>query len=297
MSTQNSSFTRKTLSFLGVKIKYKKKAKTKKKELCYEIPWHLPFIHDVMQRMDCYVKGKRFLEFCNYNHYEMPLKLLQEGATQVDCVDPWNKEEGKIMDGIYSYKKPVYDTSLPDETYDCVYGIALLEHISKIDEFAAEIYRILKPGGRAILQGGNLYGSDWGHHITAALLMEENDDNCSVPYPENIDKCNYCVNNTLTDWGYIYLNKQEQLDDLLSKGIPLEHAKFILDRVHNSLYLSRHTASEIIEAFKKQKLILSIRRDFLNPISDELYKKFPQNISKLDASTRAITIYAEKILS
>lgn len=283
---------RKRLNFLGIKLSWHEY------KLCkiirYAVPWHEQFIEDLICEMNDNIENKIFCELCTYNHYEMPRRLLQLNASRIDCVDPWNNEEGEIQKGIYSYKNPIYATTLQDKTYDCVYGIALLEHIEKINEFAKELYRILKPNGIAIVQGASFWTCDWGHHITPALLLKENGDNCTIEYPEDIQNCGYYVNNTLSNWGHLYMSKDEQIKDLTSKGIPYNHAEFIIDRVQNTVYLSRQKPSTIINAFADAGFKISAKVDIENPISDEIYKKLSKDISRLDANIRGLKLCLKK---
>lgn len=56
---------------------------------------------------------------------------------------------------------------LKDNSYDVVHANQVIEHIIKVDLFIAEIYRILKPGGYAIISTENL--SSW-HNIAALVI-------------------------------------------------------------------------------------------------------------------------------
>jgi ubiquinone/menaquinone biosynthesis C-methylase UbiE len=54
-----------------------------------------------------------------------------------------------------------------DESFDIVHANQVIEHVSSIDLFLAEIYRVLKPGGYTIISTEN--GSSW-HNIFASIL-------------------------------------------------------------------------------------------------------------------------------
>lgn len=58
-------------------------------------------------------------------------------------------------------------SSIADQSMDLVHANMVIEHIEKLDVFASEIYRILKPGGHAIVATEN--GSSW-HNIIAAIM-------------------------------------------------------------------------------------------------------------------------------
>lgn len=55
----------------------------------------------------------------------------------------------------------------PDAFFDVVHSSFVIEHMSSIDNFTSELFRVLKPGGYAIATTEN--GSSW-HNIVAAVL-------------------------------------------------------------------------------------------------------------------------------
>jgi SAM-dependent methyltransferase len=56
---------------------------------------------------------------------------------------------------------------VPDDSFDTVHSNQVIEHVSDVDTFVSEIYRILKPGGYAVVSTEN--GSSW-HNVAAAAL-------------------------------------------------------------------------------------------------------------------------------
>lgn len=54
-----------------------------------------------------------------------------------------------------------------DQTFDVVHSSFVIEHVFEVDVFMAEIYRILRPEGYAVISTEN--GSSW-HNIIAAIL-------------------------------------------------------------------------------------------------------------------------------
>ncbi len=57
--------------------------------------------------------------------------------------------------------------TLQSEYFDLVHSNQVIEHVPDIDMFVSEIYRVLKPGGKAIVSTEN--GSSW-HNIFAAVM-------------------------------------------------------------------------------------------------------------------------------
>lgn len=57
--------------------------------------------------------------------------------------------------------------ALENESIDVVFSNQVIEHLYETDKFISEIYRILKPGGYAVISTENL--SSW-HNIFALIL-------------------------------------------------------------------------------------------------------------------------------
>lgn len=51
--------------------------------------------------------------------------------------------------------------------FDLIHANQVIEHVPDVDQFASEIYRVLKPGGKIIISTEN--GSSW-HNIFASLM-------------------------------------------------------------------------------------------------------------------------------
>ena len=56
---------------------------------------------------------------------------------------------------------------LDDASFDVVHANQVIEHLNDVDLFVAEVYRLLKPGGVAIVSTEN--GSSW-HNVFAAVM-------------------------------------------------------------------------------------------------------------------------------
>ncbi len=57
--------------------------------------------------------------------------------------------------------------SLPSDAFDVVHANQVIEHVSNVDLFVSEVYRVLKPGGHAVISTEN--GSSW-HNVFAAAM-------------------------------------------------------------------------------------------------------------------------------
>ena len=56
---------------------------------------------------------------------------------------------------------------LPSETFDVIHANQVIEHVTNVDTFVSEVYRLLRPGGYAVISTEN--GSSW-HNVFAAIM-------------------------------------------------------------------------------------------------------------------------------
>lgn len=56
---------------------------------------------------------------------------------------------------------------LPSNHYDLIHANQVIEHVTNVDVFVSEVYRLLKPGGYAVISTEN--GSSW-HNVFAAIM-------------------------------------------------------------------------------------------------------------------------------
>ena len=56
---------------------------------------------------------------------------------------------------------------LPSDTYDVIHANQVIEHVTNVDTFVSEVYRLLRPGGYAVISTEN--GSSW-HNVFAAVM-------------------------------------------------------------------------------------------------------------------------------
>jgi SAM-dependent methyltransferase len=57
--------------------------------------------------------------------------------------------------------------TLPANEFDLIHANQVIEHVSSVDTFVAEVYRLLRPGGYAVISTEN--GSSW-HNVFAAVM-------------------------------------------------------------------------------------------------------------------------------
>jgi SAM-dependent methyltransferase len=71
-------------------------------------------------------------------------RFLKDGRA-VACVEPDAKSQAALR--VLGVPVVADIRELPNEAYDCVYTINVLEHLARLDQELAEICRVLRPGG------------------------------------------------------------------------------------------------------------------------------------------------------
>lgn len=122
-------------------------------------------------------------------------------------------------------------------SFDIVFGTAVLEHIPNIPALLSSIDSILRPGGSVFLSGGPLWTSARGHHVwvdTARGPIRFNDTSCPIP-----------------DWAHLVFSEGEMQQYLknLSLFSPADIKK-ITHWIYQSPRLNRVSDHEILRAVR-----------------------------------------------
>jgi 2-polyprenyl-3-methyl-5-hydroxy-6-metoxy-1,4-benzoquinol methylase len=90
------------------------------------------------------------------------------GASDVHGVEVVAEQARKAeANGIHVYAADLNQplSEIPSDRFDVVHANQVIEHVSSVDLFVSEVYRVLKPGGHAVISTEN--GSSW-HNVFAA---------------------------------------------------------------------------------------------------------------------------------
>lgn len=164
------------------------------------------------------------------------------------------------------YNMDARNTNFQANSFDNIYGTAILEHIHELDKFFDEMYRILKTGGMIFLHGVPLWSSKWGHHIWI-------DSNGNKYRFNDIDL------NPIDNWSHLYYTPDEMKTFLLSKNILDEDVKEIINMVYYSSTINRISYLSLLNIIKKSKFtcIEIIAEDWGSPkqdISNKINEEF-----------------------
>jgi trans-aconitate methyltransferase len=159
------------------------------------------------------------------------------GAKEVVAINDWHADT-PVPPSITFLHSKFEKAILPDEKFDLIFAIAVLEHINNPIIFANTLVKKLKKGGHAFIQGTPMWTSSVGHHL---YVMD--------------GKYNFTDStNILDDWYHLTYPTQDDFKVYLSeKNVPLDDIPHIWDYVYNSPNISRYSPSEIISIFKSTK--------------------------------------------
>jgi ubiquinone/menaquinone biosynthesis C-methylase UbiE len=210
------------------------------------------------------VDGKRGLEIGCGGSLATAEFLTKKNIDIVICLD--NRKQGipkSHSDQIVYISGDARNLPFGPESFDFILGIAVLEHLPDLEYVAAEIYRVLKPGGTAYMTGGPLWTCHLGHHV---YVVES--------------RVRYCFNeknNPIPDWGHLLLDRAEMSEVLLNKGLPKAHVETVIKMIYDSDGLNRYTPAAIKSAFSKLPFEITHRqycwKEPTRRIRDEMNKK------------------------
>lgn len=164
--------------------------------------------------------------------------------------------DGQVGDYPITVKKnDVGSLDFPDNSFSMLFGRAVLEHISDMDDFLLECDRVLEPGGVLYLDGGPLFYSPKGHHMAVKGAT-------GTHYGFDV------MPDLLPNWCQLDMTEQELFTHLTEeKEIGTDDARIVSNYIFNTPEQNRMSASMVIDTFE--------RSPFQNLAYDEMHvKKF-----------------------
>jgi SAM-dependent methyltransferase len=96
--------------------------------------------------------------------YGDELAPIASSADRISILEPSEGFEGTVLNGVpVSYVKPVASGDIPfgTDSLDLVTCFGVLHHIPKVSKVLEELYRVLKPGGYALVREPIISMGDW----------------------------------------------------------------------------------------------------------------------------------------
>lgn len=137
------------------------------------------------------------------------------------------------------HQNDVGSLDFPDNSFSMLFGRAVLEHISDMDDFLLECDRVLEPGGVLYLDGGPLFYSPRGHHMAVRGPSGTHYGFAGMP-------------DLLPNWCQLESNEDEVFEHLTTvKDIDVEDARVIAHYIFNSPEQNRLSATQVMETFDR----------------------------------------------
>lgn len=148
-----------------------------------------------------------------------------------------NKNLVDVSDGRYSFKvMDARNIRCGNESFELIYGTAILEHINDLDAFFQSVYDAATKNGLVVFHGGPLWASHWGHHLwikTKSNVFSFNGTRGENPLP---------------NWSHLFWSKKEMETYLIEKGLTVSDSKAICEMVYDSDTINREPYDNIIQS-------------------------------------------------
>lgn len=229
------------------------------------------------------LKNKIMLEIGSDLDCQTALGMLRLGAKKVYCVNPKFDAEFKSPNkNITLIKSLGENTDFEDESFDIIFGIALLEHVNDPKRLVTEIKRLLKPSAIAYLHGDPLWTCASGHHVW---------------YKSGHIKCIFSdlELNPFEDWEHLlYDTKEELTGALMIKNFPEGHAKSISKQIFSNV-ISRFSPTKIINLVQSVDgidILVKRRKEIASP--NKIFHKLKEKYTQEDLLTKGIHLFIKK---
>lgn len=249
-------------------------------------PYQIEEFRELIERVD--IQGKRILEIGSDYHMCSARLFQANGARAVvgTNMGDWRSDEA-LPAGVELKVGDVSDVACPPESFDVIYGIAVLEHIADLEKVCRAIKTLLRPDGVVYLQGQPLWSGPSGHHVwyhpePSAESAASAHGRVDVPVLYRFDQAE---RNPIPDWAHLMLGPDEMEGLLIRKGVPASHAAGITRFVYNLGDEKTGSSSN----FKSASAILEELARFFDIEVERI--PFDLDEEKIHSSTRKNTYY------
>jgi glycosyltransferase involved in cell wall biosynthesis/SAM-dependent methyltransferase len=196
--------------------------------------YHFEEFERFVKRVD--IRGKRVLEIGSDFHLASARLFMANGAESVVATNiaEWKSEE-PIPAGVEFKVCDASDANLLENSFDIIYGIAIIEHVPDFHKLCASLKRFLKPDGVIYFQGCPLWAGTLGHHVWYSSEETECEQELMAAGGVKTKPVQYSFtnNNPIPNWAHLAMQPDELVSLLVNDGIPHEHAAGIVKYVHN----------------------------------------------------------------
>lgn len=198
-------------------------------------PYQIEEFREFIERVD--IRGKRVLEIGSDYHMCSARLFHANGARAVVGTNMGDGRSGEALPvGVELKVGDVSDIVCPPESFDIIYGIAVLEHIADLEKVCRAIKTLLRPDGVVYLQGLPLWSGPLGHHVwyhpepSGESAVVSAHGRVEVPVLYRFDET---ARNPIPDWAHLVLSPGEMEGLLTRQGVPASDAAGITRFVYN----------------------------------------------------------------
>lgn len=185
------------------------------------------------------------------------LPFIKAGATEgvVTGLEHISEERSDRTDGVTVLRADALTLAndFGHSQFDIVYGLSVVEHITTPAVFLAEIYKVLRPGGLAFLEGGPIWSAPDGHHLWVATWGGAYKSRASANYLFS-DFPGYISTNPLPDWSHLVMDPGQMRQHLQAKALPETDIDCILDWVYLNPEINRLSLAKLAIAYGSSDL-------------------------------------------
>jgi glycosyltransferase involved in cell wall biosynthesis/SAM-dependent methyltransferase len=182
------------------------------------------------------IRGKRVLEIGSDFHLASARLFMANGADSVVAtnIGDWKSDE-PMPEGVEFQVCDASDAELEKESFDIIYGIAIIEHVPDFKKLCASLKKFLKPDGVIYFQGCPLWAGTLGHHVWYSPETVEFEKVFATGGGKKTKPMQYSFtdNNPIPDWAHLAMSPEELETLLIDDGVPDTHAAGIVQYVHN----------------------------------------------------------------
>jgi ubiquinone/menaquinone biosynthesis C-methylase UbiE len=171
--------------------------------------------------------------------------------------------------------------NFPTETFDCLLSTSTFEHFLRPSVVLAEMYRVLRPGGVALVSFDGVWSCSYGHHL--------------LQYGETI-------NRLVPPWSHLFFSEIQMRRLLTRKPWPAESPVSLKETakwIYRSKELNRIGIQDLRTAFEDSAfeidwivLLMDEAAEALKPVADYLADVLPYTSEEL--LTRGLSVLLRK---
>lgn len=261
--------------------------------------YHFEEFEKFRQRID--VRGKRVLEVGSDYHLASARLFMANGADSVVAtnIGDWKSDES-LPDRVEFRVGDASDLDLPDQSFDIIYGIAIIEHVPNFERLCKAIKRLLKPDGVVYFQGCPMWAGSLGHHV---WYSPDTDGEYEATFAAGGGKkskpmqYSFTKNNPIPDWAHLAMSPEE-LETLLveEQQLPHSHAEGIVKYVHNldgtmiGSCSNFFSASEVLDVMQHH-FETEVDRIWVDRKPNEYFEKALERYSEEDLRTLGMRVW------